>query len=182
MRLPALIDSKALLREAVRRQQTAVTEEEQRRRSATLWTKAERSARFAAANTVLLYWSMRNEVFTHDFIRRWHRRKSVLLPVIDGDSLRAVLFEGEASLRRNETLHLYEPTGESYTGLQIDLAFIPGMAFDCNGHRLGRGKGYYDRFLPQLHSYNVGVCFASQLFDSIPSDELDVSMNEVWSC
>ena len=75
-----------------------------------------------------------------------------------------------------------EPTGRSFTDYaSIDLAVIPGMAFDTSGNRLGRGKGYYDRFLSLLppYIYKIGVCFGFQMFDSIPSDTTDIRMNEV---
>lgn len=63
---------------------------------------------------------------------------------------------------------------------QIELAIIPGMAFDAMGHRLGRGKGYYDRLLPQLTAaYKIGVCYPFQFVSDVPSEEHDVRMNEV---
>ena len=54
------------------------------------------------------------------------------------------------------------------------------MSFDDQGHRLGRGKGYYDRFLAKIPStYKIGICFPFQKFDIIPSDEHDIIMDEV---
>jgi 5-formyltetrahydrofolate cyclo-ligase len=61
----------------------------------------------------------------------------------------------------------------------VELAIVPGIAFDRSNHRLGRGRGYYDRLLPQLNSYILGICFDFQLFDAIPYDEYDVPMDEV---
>ena len=75
-----------------------------------------------------------------------------------------------------------EPTGEPYdTPEQIELTIVPGVSFDRNGNRLGRGKGYYDRLLPQLRSYNIGICFGFQLSEEIPSEPLDRVMDEVWT-
>lgn len=52
------------------------------------------------------------------------------------------------------------------------------MAFDMAGHRLGRGKGFYDRLLPRLrNACKVGVCFPFQFFDGIPSESHDVMMD-----
>ena len=73
-----------------------------------------------------------------------------------------------------------EPTGRSFTDYaSIDLAVIPGMAFDTSGNRLGRGKGYYDRFLSLLppYIYKIGVCFDFQKFNEIPSEATDVTMD-----
>jgi 5-formyltetrahydrofolate cyclo-ligase len=102
--------------------------------------------------------------------------------VVDGDRLRLALFEGEQSLRRNATMNLYEPQGDDYpASLTIELSIVPGLAFDHSNHRIGWGRGYYDRLLPNLNTYNIGVCFDFQLFESIPFGEYDVSMDEVVS-
>ena len=79
--------------------------------------------------------------------------------------------------------HILEPVGEPFTDYdQIDVALVPGMAFDAAGHRLGRGKGYYDRFLaahPHLHK--IGVCFPFQRVAEVPSEAHDIIMDEVIS-
>jgi 5-formyltetrahydrofolate cyclo-ligase len=78
-----------------------------------------------------------------------------------------------------------EPTGEVFSVdsyHEIDLAVIPGVAFDRHGARLGRGKGYYDRLLSlMLNAYKIGICFPFQLLEHIPSEPHDVLMNEVVS-
>lgn len=63
----------------------------------------------------------------------------------------------------------------------IDVAIIPGLAFDAQCNRLGHGMGYYDNFLSQYGSeiVKVGVCYESQLYKSVPTDELDVPMDWV---
>ena len=75
-----------------------------------------------------------------------------------------------------------EPSGGNFTDYAaIDLAIIPGMAFGSKGHRLGRGKGYYDRLLSQLtpKTIKIGLCFPWQRVDYVPTDENDVSMDYV---
>jgi len=174
------VNEKALFRREVKRLKGQLTEEDRLRKSATIWAKIEEMPRFVRATSVLLYWSMPDEVYTHDFIRRWHCEKTIILPVVDGDSLRLATFEGEQSLRRNAAMNLYEPRGCDYPSPQsIELAIVPGIAFDRDHHRLGRGGGYYDGLLPGLHTYNIGVCFDFQLFDAIPFGKYDISMNEV---
>lgn len=64
----------------------------------------------------------------------------------------------------------------------IDLFIIPGRAFSNDGKRLGRGKGYYDRFLAQKQykkSKKVGICFDFQVLENIPTNKHDVSMNKI---
>ena len=65
------------------------------------------------------------------------------------------------------------------TGDEIDLAVIPGVAFDRYGHRLGRGKGYYDRLLPQIPAPKVGICFPFQLIEEVPAEAFDFRMDTI---
>jgi 5-formyltetrahydrofolate cyclo-ligase len=174
------VDEKTLLRREVKRLKGLRDDGELLHKSATVWAKIEATPCFGRAASVLLYWSMPGEVCTHDFVRRWSHEKTVILPVVDGNHLRLVRFEGEQSLRRNAAMNLYEPQGNDFpTPLSIELAIVPGIAFDRHNHRLGRGRGYYDRLLPGLHTYNIGACFDFQLFDNIPFGEHDVPMDEV---
>lgn len=64
---------------------------------------------------------------------------------------------------------------------QLDLIFVPGLAFDQKGHRLGRGKGYYDRFLKTVPKrvMRYGLAFDFQVFDSIPVNATDISVDRV---
>lgn len=62
-----------------------------------------------------------------------------------------------------------------------DLLLIPGMAFDQEGGRLGRGKGFYDRFLSEFKGVKVGICFNEQLVDTVPREDHDVKVDFVVS-
>jgi len=76
-----------------------------------------------------------------------------------------------------------EPTGPLFAPEhygEIELAIIPGMAFDSAGHRLGRGKGYYDRLLPNLKTAKLtGICFPFQLLEEVPAEAHDISVCKV---
>lgn len=144
--------------------------------------KLEQHPKFEAARIVLLYYSLPDEVQTHDFVEKWHRQKTILLPVVKGDVLELRVYTGKQSLTTGEAYHIEEPTGEAFTTYgQIDLAVIPGVSFDSEGNRLGRGKGYYDRLLPLLHSYNIGICYEFQISEHIPTEPFDRTMDEVWT-
>jgi 5-formyltetrahydrofolate cyclo-ligase len=60
---------------------------------------------------------------------------------------------------------------------QLDLVLAPGVGFDAAGHRLGRGKGFYDRLLAQTSGIKCGVAFDPQIVERIPAEEHDVRMN-----
>ena len=74
-----------------------------------------------------------------------------------------------------------EPTGALFTDYAtIDLVIVPGVAFDRDGNRLGRGKGYYDRLLPRIPSaYKVGICFPFQIVEEVPAEPFDIRMDEI---
>ena len=78
-----------------------------------------------------------------------------------------------------------EAVGAEISKDKIDLVLVPGVMFDYHFNRLGRGKGYYDRFLAQTHMQNVrkwGVCYDFQMLDSIPSDAHDQLVERVLIC
>ncbi len=60
-----------------------------------------------------------------------------------------------------------------------DILLIPGLAFSRDGARLGRGKGYYDRYLENKNIIKIGICFHEQLVDEVPMEEQDVKMDFV---
>ena len=76
---------------------------------------------------------------------------------------------------------IYEPTGSIFTDYEsIDLIVLPGMSFDKNCNRLGRGKGYYDRLLSKVPcAYKIGICFDFQKLDFIPTNQYDKPVDEV---
>ena len=137
------------------------------------------SPRWQEARTVLLYHSLPDEPDTHAFIRQWTGRKRILLPVVVGDDLELRAYAGDETLQTG-AFRIAEPTGKAFTDYAaIDLAIVPGMAFDRRGNRLGRGKGYYDRLLPRLVAYKIGLCFPFQMVEDIPAEAHDVRMDEI---
>lgn len=148
--------------------------------SADLLAVLEAHPAFQAAHTVLLYHSLKDEVHTHAFIEKWQGKKNILLPVVVGEDLELRHYTGPKDLRIG-SYGIEEPVGKQFTDYaQLDLAIVPGVAFDPQGHRLGRGKGYYDRLLPLLpHTYKIGICFPFQYIEHIPVEPYDIPMDEV---
>ena len=135
------------------------------------------------AQTVLLYHALPDEPDLQSLLDEGLLQgKQLLLPVVVGDDLVLKYFKGKDSLCEG-AFHILEPVGEDFPleqYHQIDLALIPGMAFDYAGHRLGRGKGYYDRLLPRIpQAHTLGICFPFQLLDTIPSEPHDIPVREV---
>ena len=122
----------------------SLSEEEKRYVSNEIFSRVEQLPEFINAKYVLVYYSLDDEVNTHDFISKYQDKKNILLPVIKDDEL---VLKKYQDLRLGK-YNIMEPTGDVFLDYdKIDLAIIPGRAFDLNNNRLGRGKGYYDRFL-----------------------------------
>lgn len=138
------------------------------------------SERWQHARVVLLYHALPDEVDTRLLLEdALQKQKTVLLPVVEGDDLVLCRYEG---LTREGAFGIQEPVGEVFTALEsIELAIVPGMAFDARNNRLGRGKGYYDRLLPQLDAYRLGLCFPFQMCEEIAMESHDIAMDEVVS-
>lgn len=174
---PAKTDNKPLVRALIKERKQLMTDEEQVRWSAIIMQKIEQCERFRTARSVLCYWPIAGEVQIIPLIEKYAGKKNILLPVVKGDSLEIRSFTGCADLRPG-TFGIPEPTGEIYTD-NVDVALVPGIAFDMTGHRLGRGKGYYDHFLPTTPAYCIGVAFRLQILENVPVDSWDVIMDEV---
>lgn len=135
---------------------------------------------FQNAKVIFIYNSLSDEVQTSDFIRRWEAQKQFYLPVVVGDD---IVFRSHTSTEfKQSSLGILEPVGENFTDLsKVDLIVVPGVAFDRRMNRLGRGRGFYDRFLPKISAPKAGICFDFQLLDEIPAEPTDIKMDYVIS-
>lgn len=139
-------------------------------------------SRLTNAKTILAYYSLPDEVDTRQLLDDLVAEgKTVLLPkVIDDENMEIRRYTGRQDLEEG-ILHLMEPIGEPFTDYEdIDIVVVPGLAFDAEGHRLGRGRGYYDRFLHRKnHPFCIGICFDFQKVAEVPVDEYDIPVDEV---
>lgn len=145
-------------------------------------SRLEQTTLFQTASCIALYHAIPGEVQTAAFIEKWGEMKKILLPVIEGNDLRMVLYKGNESLRPGVFGILEPQIEESNTNLyekEIELIVVPGVAFDRQLNRMGRGKGYYDRLLSTLTAPKVGICFGFQLMDTIPVEPFDRKMDAV---
>ena len=115
---------------------------------------------------------------------QWAEAQSVVLfsplpgePIItplklDCEARRIAAVNISQSARSNSDLHLPDT---------VDLVLVPGVAFFKDRHRLGRGAGFFDRFLAgrAANAFKLGVCFAFQMLDNIPMEGHDIVMDAV---
>ena len=178
--MQAMHDDKRQTRQRIKRLISVMTPEQKAAQSADVWQRLEQNEAFINATDILAYWSMDDEVQTPQFIDKWTAAgKRFYLPSIQGDDLIVKRYEG--TLKPGEQFGIPEPDGEQVSDLSpITLILVPGRAFDAQGNRMGRGRGFYDRLLPQLpHALKAGVCFDCQKLPSVPTDENDIKMDFV---
>ena len=131
---------------------------------------------FQNAKNVLVYNSLPDEIRTNLLLETWGERKNLFLPRVNGGDLDILAYSKDAM--QKGAFDIYEPTGESLHDVrEMDLIVVPGVAFDLNGNRLGRGKGYYDKLLCKATCPKLGYIYDLQLLDEIPAEGHDVPMN-----
>lgn len=154
------------------------TKEQLQEQSELILKKLEQHPDFLKAEQVMLYSALPDEVQTQAFLERWHLLKRIILPTVVGDDIIPVEYGKDTGFAVGD-FNILEPQNEPYTG-GFDLIVVPGVAFDRQGNRIGRGRGYYDRFLCQHPDVErIGICFDFQLVDEVPTEPLDIRMDEV---
>jgi 5-formyltetrahydrofolate cyclo-ligase len=130
---------------------------------------------------IAIYSPARKETDTADILAAAFRAgKRVLYPAVCGQEMVLRQVDGLASLAEG-SFGILEPcpTGVDHAAEEADLIVVPGVAFDLSGHRIGYGKGFYDRFLrhPGRKAHLVGLCHDFQLIEGcIPAERHDIRM------
>lgn len=177
----SIFEHKSQLRQQMRHHKRQVDAEAAALAAQGVFSEVEMLEAFRQADTVLAFWSLPDELPTHRFVLKWSGSKRMVLPVVVGSSLELRLFEGVEQLEQSNRFGIMEPkTGTPVSPADIEFAIIPGVAFDRKGNRLGRGKGFYDRLMPQLSSITkAGVGYGFQLVETVPVDEFDSPVDVV---
>ena len=134
---------------------------------------------FRDASTVLAYWSVRDEVPTHEFLEKWQGSKRMLVPRVCGERLDLCVYD--PSQMQRGAFGIMEPAPEAVAVLpeEVDFAIIPGEAFDADGNRKGHGKGYYDRLLPHLKCLKVGIAPSHKIVERLIPQPWDAPVDVV---
>lgn len=137
---------------------------------------------FQKAGRVALYMSIDGEVDLSSLFEACQAMgKHVCIPVFNKHKNLYEFAEITAStIFRTGNYGIREPISPSLVPIRtIDLIFVPGVAFDRKGHRLGRGGGYYDRILAQYRGNTIGIAFKLQIRPVIPCDPHDIPVQAV---
>lgn len=170
--------AKQRMRELLIQKRRMLSAEERTAQSELILSQLEKMTVFREAKTVLLYYPKNNEVDVLPLFKRYKRDKVLLLPVTHRNGMTANPYEGNDKMHRGK-VGIPEPTTPPFEG-NIDVIIVPAVAFDKQGNRLGRGGGYYDRFLKkQSHATFIGVGYDFQLVDEVPVRKHDQKMHRI---
>jgi len=141
--------------------------------------------KYQQSEKIMLYIATKSEVQTQRMIESAQKdNKNIYIPLIiqeQHDLIPSLVIDFEKEIALGN-LGIYQPKEEFHRLFPpsiLDLVIVPGVAFTQQGHRLGRGGGYYDRFLKKLsrQAYSVGLAFEMQIIEEIPLEETDMPVD-----
>ena len=153
---------------------------------------------FKKAECVLAFVSYGNEIKTGQLLDViFNEKKKLCIPRTENNEMDFYFLNQEKTISEQTEVGEYNVTVPLSTLEKFDVAaipentmiLVPGLAFDRNGNRLGKGKGYYDRFLEKLLSSPtkenilgfVGYCYDFQIIEKVITEENDIPVNYVVS-
>jgi 5-formyltetrahydrofolate cyclo-ligase len=186
--IPQLDQRKKAQRAMVRERLAAVAPKDRHDKSIRVCRRVEELDAFRHATTVMMYMPLPTEVdVTPLAIRCFQMGATVCVPKVnwerkDMSAVEVVRFEDQ-EMELDEHGIRVPRGGRMVLPTLIDLIIIPGIAFDAQGNRLGRGRGYYDRFLAKIGRAvpKIGVCFDEQIVDEVPTGPGDMKVDLVVS-
>ncbi len=138
------------------------------------------NADFVKGN-VLIYNSLDSEVSTKKIVEYYMRKASLYMPKVIGDDMVYVKIDKDTVFNLGP-FNIKEPIGKEYKDSDIlfDVCITPLLGYDKNLNRLGKGKGYYDRFFSkQKKCLKVGLAYSCQEMDKIQAKEFDVKLDYI---
>ncbi len=162
------------------------TEQERKSKSKLIEEKLLKQEEFIKAERVMFYLAFDGEVNTESMINKARGfGKKIYVPVCDTrhKTLRPCILMEDSRLDKGPYQTLEPQTKTDLSVDKLDLVIVPALAFDKNGNRLGRGKGYYDRFLKTVsgRTYSIGLAFDFQILPTLPVEQNDMSVDKVLS-
>lgn len=169
------------IRREVRQRIKALSPEERMAEACSIFDRVEALDIFQKVRCVAVFVAMPDEVPTKPTLERWLKMgKRIVVPRVEGDVMRFYDYSPERVVVG--AFGIEEPVGDKEVEpSEIDLIIVPARAFTIAGVRLGRGGGFYDKYmsLEGFRAYKVGVAFRCQIFDELPTDKHDILVDTV---
>lgn len=170
--------AKSKMRELLVQKRRVMSTADRQMYSQQILDQLEQMTCFREAKTILLYYPVQNEVDVLPLVKKYKHEKTLLFPVSHRRGMTIHPYAGNKNMHRGK-FGIPEPTTPAYEGI-VDLVIVPAVAFDTKGRRLGRGGGFYDRFIKKLtHAVLVGVGYDFQLIDEVPTARHDQRVHRI---
>ena len=177
------MEDKKIIRQEVRRRIKLLSAEDKLFQSRNLFAAIEATELFAKVECVALFVAMWDEVPTLEVLERWRKMgKRVVIPRVEDDIMR--YYDYHPDRMTEGAFGILEPVGDMEVAPEtIDLMIVPARAFTPQGDRLGRGGGFYDKYMSfeDFRAVKYGVAFSCQIFDTLPVDPHDIPVDEVFT-
>ena len=173
-------EDKRMLRKAVRTRLAAMSDTEKRVQSAAVCHSLKAHIAVTGARVVALFSPLPDEPRIWPLVEDLSKSMAVLLPRIEGDVMNFYCYSPESM--SSGAFGILEPVGgEPVAPYEIDVMVVPGVAFTATGERMGRGKGFYDKYmsLKEFRAVKIGVCYDVQLVDVLPTEIHDVKIDSI---
>lgn len=171
--------SKKVIRKRILETRAALSYEEQAKRSDMIAEKVIHHSFFLNADCIYCYVDYNAEVYTRAIIEAaWDMNKKVAVPKIEGDEIHFYYLNCFSDLQEGYR-GILEPITTMPANDGNALVIMPGVAYDKARHRIGYGKGFYDKFLKNHHGHTIALGYELQIVDYIPFEEHDFSPNVI---
>lgn len=171
---------KSLLRREVRARLAVLDADEKRLRSQYICDEVKKHLAVSGARVVALFSPLGYEPDIWPLVESLASTVSVVLPRVEGDVMNFYVYD--RNCMAVGSFGINEPqSGVKVEACEIDAVVVPGLAFTVDGARMGRGKGFYDKYLSQsdFSALKIGVCYHEQIIPHIPTEPHDVPMDVV---
>jgi 5-formyltetrahydrofolate cyclo-ligase len=173
------VPDKRTLRQSVRAEIAKLSTEEKATFSDRIFRKIEQLSEVAEASVIALFASLPDEPQTTEIIKHLALTKRIVLPRINGSEME--FYDISEGLKWG-AFGIMEPIAITpINPAEIDVMIVPGVAFTRSGARLGRGKGFYDKYLSLkgFRAHTIGVCYPCQVVEHILTEEHDIIIDKI---
>lgn len=169
------------LRKSVRSKLSTLTVREKQRQALLVMEAVKEHPAIVGAEVIAAFSPLPDELQIWDLVEELSQSKVIALPRIEADGVMQFYRYCKESLASG-SYGIMEPSATTLvTPGEIDAMIVPGVVFTVSGARMGRGKGYYDKYMSQttFRAFKLGVCYEEQLVDELPMEPHDVVMDVV---
>lgn len=179
-------ESKEALRDRLRRRRSRISESDYSAYSSKIMATLRQQREYRSAHVIHCYVSMndRREVDTHSLIKAMiGEGREVVVPVTHSEDRTLSHFAlssfDELAPSKWGVLEPGAKVDNKRTPPDLELVVVPMVGGDEQGHRIGYGGGFYDRFLNNVQCPAIGLCFEQNMVPSLPTGDHDVPLDKI---